>query len=209
MKGLLIKDLQVLKPNLMIYCIIIALYFILFMSGDDIGILYSMITVLSTVSPITSLSYDEKSKFDHLAVTMPLTRKEIVISKYVLFLTINVVSSFICFTLASFNKNVSFDENTFTLLAVFLISTIFQSILLPVIYKFGTEKGRIVFFIFLIIPIIAIILFSVLNTKISINTIAFFEEHSNLIAIGIILTFILTYILSIIISIKIYTKKDL
>lgn len=209
MKGLLLKDLTVLKPNLKLYAIIIAFYFFAFMSGDNIAMLYSMVTVLAVTSPMTSLAYDERSKFDRLAATMPVTRKEIVISKYMLFSILTVGSSTICFISSSFNKNVSFEENIFTLLTVLSVALIFQSVLLPVIYKFGIEKGRIVFFILLFVPTLVIILFSVLSANININPIPFLEEHGKLIAIGVIPTIILIYILSIITSIKIHTKKDL
>ena len=84
MKGLLLKDLYVLKDSLKVYLIIFLLYGYMGIVEGEIGLMYAMVFITSVVLPITSVSYDERCGWDRLANTMPVSRKQIVYSKYLL-----------------------------------------------------------------------------------------------------------------------------
>jgi ABC-type transport system involved in multi-copper enzyme maturation permease subunit len=91
MKGLLLKDLVNLKQQTKIYFIIIAVWLAIALTSKDGSFLGGMICVLSVMLPITTLSYDEKAKWDKYVLSMPIMRKQVVISKYILALALSFI----------------------------------------------------------------------------------------------------------------------
>ncbi|MEF9983053.1 MAG: ABC-2 transporter permease [Oscillospiraceae bacterium] len=205
MKGLIIKDLYTTMSQLSRY-LIIALIFIL-IQHDASSLMF--VVVLASMLPITALAYDERSKWDRYAAMLPYKRAEIVLSKYIfgyicIFVSL-LIASIIIFAISFIFKNPV--KNLFESAFVFgLLGTTFISFNLPLTFKYGTEKSRILMFIFPVI-IIAISTFMItLN-----NTI--FDLFSFLNGIWgeflIVIAVILINIISIFLSINIYRKKDL
>ena len=165
-KGLLKKDLY----NLASYkttLIIVVLFCGIAIIGTDaiywgsvvIGIIVGMIS-------LSTFSYDEMSKSNKYILTLPVTRKEIVLEKYVLAIGATILGGILGFIVTLLVGNVMnylrpdnlIDINIETLLAtsvggMFGISLI-QSIQIPSIFKWGAEKGRIQMFIVLFVLVI-------------------------------------------------------
>ncbi|MEG0899425.1 MAG: ABC-2 transporter permease [Oscillospiraceae bacterium] len=205
MKGLIIKDLYTTMSQLSRY-LIIALIFIL-IQHDASSLMF--VVVLASMLPITALAYDERSKWDRYAAMLPYKRAEIVLSKYIfgyicIFVSL-LIASIIIFAISFIFKNPV--KNLFESAFVFgLLGTTFTSFNLPLTFKYGTEKSRILMFVFPVI-IIAISTFMItLN-----NTI--FDLFGFLNGIWgeflIVIAVILINIISIFLSINIYRKKDL
>jgi len=96
--------------------------------------------------PFSALIYDELSKWDQLAVTMPYTRRELVLSKYVLGYLACGVALVLCLGISWITTALHLPiGNTFApdeTLLVAALGPIFVAVTLPLMYRLGAEKGR-------------------------------------------------------------------
>ena len=146
LRGLLIKDSMVLFRQLKLFFIIL-IGFAIFQNEATNGFALMYVTML----PITALAFDEQSRWGTYAQMMPYRIKDIVLSKYLIGMigagfigTIEIVSSAV-FMLAQGDGLQPLTEKLLVVLLVFCCSLILMSINLPVIFKMGAEKGRIVY----------------------------------------------------------------
>ena len=161
-KGLLKKDLY----NLASYktsLIIVVLFCGIALIGTDaiywgsiiIGMIVGMIS-------LSTFSYDEMAKSNRYILTLPVTRKEIVLEKYILAIGATILGSLLGFILTLLIGNIMnyvrpnrvIDISIETLLATtiggFFGVSFIQAIQIPSIFKWGAEKGRIQMFIVLL-----------------------------------------------------------
>lgn len=221
MKGLIIKDLLQLKSYLRTLIVFIFIFVFVSLEPQNTntdGLLILMMTLGLGMFGMATFSYDEMAKANKYILTFPLTKKEIVLSKYILqfILTISgAILGMILTIIISFPLNKGMpnfiDLISIALGGMFGIGLV-ESIQMPCIYKLGAEKGRIYMFIItIIIAFIAggivmlgekIINFFSINLS-SINNII--EVISPLILLGLI---VFEYFISYKISYKIYSKKE-
>ena len=162
-KGLLKKDLYNLasyKTTLMIITLFCGIAIIgtdaIYWGSIVIGIIVGMIS-------LSTFSYDEMAKSNRYILTLPVTRKEIVLEKYILAIGATILGSLLGFVLTLLIGNMMnyvrpdnvIDINIDTLLStsiggLFGVSLI-QAIQIPSIFKWGAEKGRIQMFIVLFV----------------------------------------------------------
>lgn len=220
-KGLIIKDLLQLKSyrkTLIIFVIVFTLTSIMQEDMNGIGnIITVMMILVFGMFSIATFSYDEIAKADKYILTLPLTKKDIVLSKYVLviFSTIigaiigGVVSFLIAFILKKSVLNFM-EVITLSLSGIFGIGFV-ESIQIPCIYKFGAERGRSQMFV------VSAIVISLIFGGIHLIRMANIEVQSDMIlniiskflpVFFIIITLIMYYI-SYKISYKIYDKKEI
>jgi putative exporter of polyketide antibiotics len=204
MTGLILKDLLNLKKQLKIYIIYIIFYCILFYSSDNFGMLSGMIIMFAVMIPITAMGYDEKDKWDIYALTMPVSRNELVLSKYVVGLIFLFSSFIITLFLGLLYDRSMFKENILISLVVLSAGMILIAVLFPIFFKYGVEKGRTFMMLILFIPIAALIFASKLGFKLH------GVEESELIAFFHWLPIISVAVLavSVLISISIYRRKE-
>ena len=149
MKGLLIKDLKLMK-NQKSFFMVVGLIFLITWDAPYFAISY--ITMMFSMFAITSFSYDE---FDNGAVylfTLPFSRKTYVREKYLFGLLTCLIALTVSTVLAigaSVIKGQSVDLVTIgaTGLSSITICVLFLSIAFPIEIKFGVEKGRIGFIV--------------------------------------------------------------
>ena len=202
MKGLLLKDLVNLKQQTKIYIVVIGIWLAIALTSKDGSFLGGMICVLSVMLPITTLSYDEKAKWDKYALSMPVSRKQVVVSKYILALALSFIGCFISF---SFNLFITKDAYQSIIMSsmFWAFSIVAFCIILPLIYKFGVEKGRAMILIVFLAPTVLVILLSKLNIPLP------SKEFLYNIKFVIPVFIIAVLILSCYVSIKIFRDKDL
>lgn len=105
--------------------------------------------IVLTAMALTTLSYDERSRWQVYADTLPCGRRKVVGSKYLLALAgcigaiVLLAASCVGFGLA--RGNLDLDRMLWMLNAVLLAGTVHSAVMLPVSFKFGTDKGRIVY----------------------------------------------------------------
>lgn len=208
MLALIKKDLLLMKNNLKLIGIMLIIFFFMAMQGTyDLAFLPVMICIMIFMS---TFSYDEYNKWDAYAITMPNGRKNIVKSKYIATLILVGISIIITLvlniTIGYINKNLDLEQIISIMSGYLLAIIIIESILYPIIFKFGIEKGRIGLFI-AVFGIVSIIsgLSKVLNVETPINFINFIEKYWFIIIPIISIIFL---IISYKISERIYLKKE-
>lgn len=148
MKGLILKDLYNMKslgPQLIIMLVAFGIAF----SGN--GMTIFMCVFGSTVCVMSTLSLDEYCNWNMLACVMPVTRRQIVTSKYLaamLFAAAGVLIGTVMTVIAGLIRS---GEQIPSLLLMFRVSGIgigvgllIMAAMLPISFKFGVNKGRYV-----------------------------------------------------------------
>jgi hypothetical protein len=158
MLGLIAKDLICIKKYSIKLLAVVAIYFVIFASSGDLIFLSSMIIIISTMLVITTFSYDELSKWDCFALSLPVTKKQIVLCKYFLALIFDLLGMLIVLIIHLIENQLEFEEliSIYTLGAVALI---IPAILLPLIYKFGVQKSRLWLILIFLLPTALAIIF--------------------------------------------------
>ncbi len=209
MIGLVYKDLMVMKKTLALYMIIFAVYGYMAIAYDQGGLLFAMVLILSSMVPVSTIAYDERSKWDRIANTTPLSRKEIVVSKYLLALTLTVFSVIVCFVIYLFDKRIPITDNLMMCFALVFMGMIYQALLLPVNIKFGAEKGRNIMLAIMFAPVILVMLISKTGIVDFAAIEIFLTNNEHLVPYILVVFVAVLYTASIMLSVKIYENKDL
>lgn len=143
MKGLLLKDMFTLTRQARTYILFIAVFSLLPGYNNTMA---PFAVMMASMMPITALAYDERSNWDRLAVSMPYTTAQLVLSKYLLGLMLMlcaVVLSVVALPLQrAFAAGTTLDETLVTALGALCAGLLIQGVLLPAVFRFGTEKAR-------------------------------------------------------------------
>ncbi|MBR5520408.1 MAG: ABC-2 transporter permease [Oscillospiraceae bacterium] len=209
MKGLILKDLFVLKDVLRIYIFIFAFYSWMALAENQTGLLLAIVFVCSTVLPINALAYDERSRWDRVANTMPVSRREIVMAKYMLSLILSAISSVVAGIIMLAGKVMPAEETLANIFIMLALSALYQAVLMPIIYKFGSEKSRIIMMTAILVPWLGITAMSKLNFIDLSAAIDFMDANAAKMPVIIVAVVAAVYVLSVILSINIYKNKDL
>lgn len=216
MKGLMKKDLY----NLSSYkvSLLIALIFCsCFVLMDNINFGPVIFSVMLGMMTLSTFNYDETSKSEKYILSLPVTKKEIILSKYVLGVFASVIGAFlgmaITIVLVEIYNIVSSSAIFYSIESLFstTIGSIFgvsfiQAIQIPSIYKWGAERGRIQMFIIIVIIAVVGVLLTSLLKGIDISALTKIFNQYGLILI--ILATIFMYAISYKISLKIYKNKE-
>ena len=145
MIGLMKKDLFVADKSGRLL-LVMAVAFSMIPSMGNFGATYAM--MLALMMPLTSIAYDERCKWDKYAAMLPYTPGQLVWSKYLLayFYTVLGGGIIVLGTLLRGLATGAVDwEMTMQLTVMMGVAMLFVMALgLPVIYRFGSEKGRFV-----------------------------------------------------------------
>lgn len=159
MKGLFLKDVYVLWKNSK-FSIIIASFFLILsivsgITNESSSIILDVFPFIFVgVLPINLLSYDESYRWESYAAAMPYTKSQLVSVKYILAFILNL--SIFCLQMIATALKVfilkSSLEGEFALnIGMFLsFGILLPSFLLPIIFKFGVQKSRLIYIIFYI-----------------------------------------------------------
>ncbi|WP_027624176.1 ABC-2 transporter permease [Clostridium lundense] len=214
MLNLIFKDIIVQKRNLLFMLLYLIICIFAFRSMPSQAILY-VITLTYIFFFITgSYSYDEKNKSHLMISSLPITRKEIIISKYISIIIYNIVSLFVVFIFILLAKllNLPLTTEFFTLndvINIFTVSLILGSIMFPIYSKFTVTKSKLLTFI---IYFSFFTFTSSLSSSSKENTVSITGRflklifNNNLIFLAIVF---IIYLLSMYVSIKIYESKEL
>lgn len=208
MKGLIIKDILNLKRQAKLIGAFAILYTIMAFYMNDTNFISGIIILMCSMFSISSFAYDDLAKWDKYALSMPVSRKDVVMSKYTLTFILAFSGAFlsliISFLVSVINK-IQFNtkEQLLITLSIVGVSLVFTSILTPLIYKFGTEKARLMIIVVAVIPTV---LFNIIS-----NAGIQMPSQETLTTLGYIapFTIIAIVIVSYFISVSIYQKKEI
>lgn len=139
MKGLLYKDACTLVRQVGIMLALVVLF-----GCVQRGSMTAVAIFYASLLPMTALAYDERCKWDTMAAGMPYSDLALVGSKYVLG-AVCVAGAMVVSLLAQLAFGSFCAEDAATTLAIALLAFGLNVIELPVLFRFGVEKGRLVF----------------------------------------------------------------
>lgn len=138
MKALVRKDFYVLWKQMRMFLLIMVLLSVV---G---GIFNSVFVVVwCAMLPYTAMAYDERSHWDQLAAMMPYSKRDIVLSKYVLGWLCMAAAMVLSLVFQMAASAFTHESPTLSALAMsFLGGVIALDITLPMVLRFGVERGR-------------------------------------------------------------------
>lgn len=147
MKGLLIKDFKLLKGQKNFFMAIMAISIIMIITSPGTSFPIGFLGFVGSLFSLSSISYDEFDNGNAFLFSLPITRKDYVLEKYI-FGLISGMTSLLLGTVISLvaigiTKTGGFNEIFITAGSLFPTILLILSIMLPFILKFGGEKGRI------------------------------------------------------------------
>lgn len=162
MKGLIIKDLLNLRKSFRITLVMSLLFFAYAYGMNNPPYLIGMATILFAILSLTSMSYDEATKWDRYALSMPISRKNIVGGKYLLAIILAFVAVLVSFGISYIlilpKSDMLFLELWLVAYAVFGVAIVYISSIFPLIYKFGVEKSRIMSLALFALPAMVVLI---------------------------------------------------
>ncbi|HAU5339852.1 TPA: ABC-2 transporter permease, partial [Clostridioides difficile] len=208
MKGLILKDLLNLKGNVKFILLFIIMFGFMSSLGDgNINNFIGVIIVLCTTMIVSTFSYDDLNKWDSYVLTMPINRNDIVLSKYLTMLIFSfigvLVSLIVSVTIGYFKNTLILNETLLINALILSISVCFGSLILPLIYKFGTERARLLMILCFLVPTLALLVFKSILENIS-SPISI-EIILNTLVYSLPFVAILLFVISYFISSKIYS----
>lgn len=162
MRGMLLKDLLVLRKTVRFYVLFLLFYAGLTLIGAfDASFVITFAQVMLMMLPLSVCAYDEQAKWDRYAMSLPLGCRGVVGGRYLLVLVLSLFA--LAFSLiTALVLSLMGKADLLTCLATALVSTavglMIVSILIPLCYKLGVERARPYLFAIVGIPFVAIFL---------------------------------------------------
>jgi len=173
MIGMFKKDLIVLKNNFSaVYLVAIIMPLVLTLQVPDFfPFVISMLCAFLLASQvISSMTYDENTKWEKIVRAMPIPVKVEVYSKYLLGLSFSALSALMT-ALILLLHSLFFSSATtiifYFALFSFSIGVLHSIVIIPAAYKLGTVKCRILYMLFIMIPVGSTVLLEFLGIELS------------------------------------------
>ena len=158
MKGLLLKELLNLKVLSRSLIGVLVFYLFFLFTGNDMSFISALCTLVVVMLSVSTFSIDEKARWDRYALTFPISRKEMVRSKYFLALILEGAAlsggmslSFLSMLLLGQSLPPA-AEWLLSWYVVGLVGILMTSIIFPLIYRFGIDKARLCMMAVFLIP---------------------------------------------------------
>lgn len=135
MKGLLLKDFCILKKQMKLMVVFVIFYAIWAVAAKMPTMMGTMVILLSIMMPISSMSYDEAGQWYRYAFSLPIPRRTLVLSKYVLGFLVSlgglVVSAIGNIIILALTNGENALESWLTIIGFLELGVIFLSIIIP------------------------------------------------------------------------------
>lgn len=203
MKGLLLKELYMMKKYCKAHFLLAAIFIALsFVSGENMFFVFYP-CVLCGMIPVNLLSYDERSGWLQYSETMPYTKGQLVSAKYLIGfgtqMAVLLVTGIAQATRMSIGGTFVFREYLVLIMLFLIMSLLSSSIALPFMFKLGVEKGRLAYYVMIGFVCAGSVISSKVQTEIELNGIL---PLICLVGIGI-------YAMSWYLSVVFYKKREM
>ena len=157
MKGLLIKDLYTFVSYGKML-IILALIFMFIGTSEEQSFMMLFPILYAAMISMNTLAYDERGHWEAYADSLPVTRKDVVVSKYLLpvfaIIIMTVMYGVLSILLwveqgASADSTLSPGSIFNRMLEMFSAGMFFTAVMYPLVFKLGVEKGRMAYIVLL------------------------------------------------------------
>ncbi|MFJ7980265.1 ABC-2 transporter permease [Lysinibacillus xylanilyticus] len=156
MAGLILKDLMSIQRQIKAQAFLLIFFLFISIFMQQSLILFTLIIFIVTFQAITALTYDEQSNWDKYANTLPISKVDIILSKYILNVLLMlfglILALPIVFVIHRFTNNWSSAEFFLTFNLLVTLAFCMLALLLPIYIKFGSIKGRMFLIALCFIP---------------------------------------------------------
>ena len=150
MMGLVKKDFYLAAGLARSYLIVAAIFLVLSLAGIyEFSFLSSFMSLLCIMLPVNVFSYDEQAKWDKYAAALPGGRRAVVQARYVFTLIVSAGAVVLGGAVGAAASLL--DPTTGEMLWEMVLSTaaggsvgiLLNAVMLPLMFKFGVQKGRL------------------------------------------------------------------
>ncbi len=151
MKGLILKDLYMIKKYCKAY-LLITVVFIAFSFASIENLFFVFYPcLLCGMIPVNLLGYDERSRWLQYSETMPYTKVQIVSGKYLIGLGTQLAVLLVTGISQAIQMSISgtfvLGEYFVLMMLLLIMALLASSVTLPFMFKLGVEKGRMAYYI--------------------------------------------------------------
>lgn len=202
MWGLMLKDLLNLKKQGSLFLVLLILYGGLAVF-NHMPELFAVFIMIGAVIPMTAKAFDERAHWEGVALTLPVSKKAIVGSKYLLGLALSLIGLglYICFGI--FVPNMPAAEAVGSGVIIYALSVLMLSLMMPLLFKLGTEKLRLIMVVMILIPVV---IFATFADSITLPEIT--PEMVTVLAVVAAAAVLLLLAVSFFISVRIVSRKE-
>lgn len=151
MKGLLLKDFYLSWRYCRAFLVIVAVFLGVSFAGDDNIFFLIYPIMIASVIPMTLVSYDEHDKWTAYSGTLPYTRAQLVSTKYLVGMCFGSVAFLISMAATTVRMMLGggfvLEQLAVVGSALLVLGCLGPALILPYVFKYGAEKGRIAFYI--------------------------------------------------------------
>lgn len=147
MIGLLMKDIIALRGFWRIIALMIAVFLVVGYIAGGVDILVSMLMLLCAMMPMNALALDDQCKWNAYACVLPVSRQKTVQARYLLVLLLlaaSVVLIGVMGVIIGFKTPMDWTSILISCVLMVSLSLAIDAIMLPLMYKFGVEKSRLI-----------------------------------------------------------------
>lgn len=189
MKALMLKDLLCLRQQAKSVGLVLLVWLVISIATQNGQFFCALGVIYVIMLPMMTLSFDERSKWDSRALTMPVTRVQLVL----------------CGLGAAVIAVVDGPENVVSSLGFYLLGVLMLAIAMPLMLKLGVEKARILVALCYLVPFIALLLAEKLGMDVE-GALSMLASARNAVAAVAIIAAAL--LLSMLASLSIYSRKE-
>ncbi len=204
MKGLLIKDFYLMKKTCKFFLIVILAIFAAAVFIPEKSAVFLYAVLLTGLLPQSLLSIEERDGSDKYYLNCPVSKKQLVAEKYILS-AIFIAVILIAIAVLKLIKSADMAATAVLLSLAASVGLIIPSISMPLMFKFGYAKGRIVFMCFGgLLGICSAVLVNAEVLFVDDLSMAF----NGFLPLILIACSVLIFTLSCLLSIKLYQKRE-
>lgn len=156
MKGLLLKDLFSVRHYALWYAVVTVACFIVSVFTENVSFMFGLQLFITMSSSMVTISADEKDSWTKYALSCGLTARTIVASKYIIAIAAALVTCGFSIA-ASALISTEMSANILPLFVFTSVTMFAVAIVIPLAYRFGTEKSRLVFTVCVLLCMVAAI----------------------------------------------------
>ena len=215
MKGLILKDIYSIRITQKTYVLLFLFLCVFGYLMKSPGYVGTMCIVVFATVVLSLFNADQYYHWDTYAAALPLGKRIIVRARYMLIIVMTLglaVFTAIMTGATAALLGMSVSEQVISSVSMCMIIPIFSGIIIPVIYKLGVEKGRVIFMMLFLIPFLVLTLLKDLIRGTAVEKLLVnLQQNPNgqVIIAGILLAVsILVLAVSYMISNRIYSNKE-
>lgn len=213
MKGLFVKDIELMKQQKQFFILVVVMGVILNLAGSG-SFATGYFTFVTAIFAITTISYDEFDNGLAFLMTLPVTRKQYVAEKYLLGAGLTAVAWGIATITGVICKGVAelqgcLSETIIGSLIDIPLALLMLAVSLPLVIHFGAEKGRYIAMVMWAI-IFAVVYALIKTMGLSADAVDAWLNGLNrgMVLAGVVLFTVIVYMGSFWIGVRLMEKKE-